>query len=66
MLNCSILSNIKEESIKNEILNLRNIIFQETYSYDIKDNWSKYDDDSYHFLILLKYYLIVGCSHRYG
>jgi putative hemolysin len=51
MLICSILSNIKEESIKNEILSLRNIIFQETYSYDIKDNWDNYDDNSYHFLI---------------
>jgi putative hemolysin len=50
-MKCEILYKIENEKIKNNILKLRNLSFKEAYNKPIKDEWSKYDENSYHFVI---------------
>jgi putative hemolysin len=51
MLYCYIVDNIQDKKTIDQILNLRNQSFQETYDKNINDKWSDYDSHSYHFLV---------------
>ena len=44
-------SNNLNEEISKKILDFRNVIFDESYDREIKDNWTNYDSNSIHFLV---------------
>jgi L-ornithine Nalpha-acyltransferase len=50
-MHCEIVNKINDTKIINEILELRNLNFRETYNKEINDNWNYYDQNSYHFII---------------
>lgn len=51
MLYCYIVEKLQDTKIIDQIIDLRNRSFKETYSDSIKDSWSEYDFKSYHFLV---------------
>ena len=50
-MHCEIVNKINDTKIINEVLDLRNSNFRETYNKEINDNWNYYDQNSYHFII---------------
>jgi len=48
---CFVVKNISDSKVIKQILELRNLNFKETYSKDIEDSWSDYDNGSYHFIV---------------
>ena len=51
MLYCYIVEKLQDRKTIDQILELRNESFQDTYDKNIKDKWSDYDENSYHFLV---------------
>jgi L-ornithine Nalpha-acyltransferase len=50
-MNCYIVSKVGDPKVVKQILELRNLNFKETYSKDIEDVWSDYDEKSTHFVV---------------
>ena len=51
MLYCYIVEKLQDRKTIDQILELRNESFQDTYDKNIKDKWSDYDENSYHFIV---------------
>jgi hypothetical protein len=51
MLYCYIVEKLQDKKTIDQILNLRNESFKETYGKNINDKWSDYDSHSYHFIV---------------
>jgi putative hemolysin len=48
---CKVFFELDDQLIIDDILNIRNVSFKETYNKDIIDTWEEYDKKSYHFTI---------------
>lgn len=48
---CKVFFELEDKSVIDNILNIRNVSFKETFNKDIIDTWEKYDKKSYHFTI---------------
>jgi putative hemolysin len=70
-MNCTIQFKTEDQKLINEILQLRNVNFKETYNQEIQDDWTYYDQNSYHFMvhdnnILVGYYRLRKFEDNYN
>jgi putative hemolysin len=70
-MNCTIQFKTEDQKLINENLQLRNVNFKETYNQEIQDDWTYYDQNSYHFMIydnniLVGYYRLRKFEDNYN
>jgi len=50
-MKCNVLNDFNDKKIIDDILKIRNDSFKETYDNNIIDDWTDYDENSYHFMV---------------